>query len=74
MKAEYDLSKMKRRKNPYASKLKKQITIRVGQDILEYFNDMARETGIPYQSLINMYLRNCVVEQQKPVLTWSPGT
>jgi uncharacterized protein (DUF4415 family) len=72
MKAEYDLSKMKRRKNPYASKLKKQITIRVGQDILDYFNELSKETGIPYQSLMNMYLRNCVVEKQKPVLTWVP--
>lgn len=71
MKAEYDLSKMTRRKNPYASKLKKQITIRVGTDILDYFNQLSEETGIPYQQLINLYLRNCVVEQKKPELTWS---
>jgi len=70
MKAEYDLSKMKRRKNPFASQLKKQITIRVGTDILEYFNDLSKETGIPYQQLINLYLRNCVVENQKPELSW----
>ena len=70
MKAEYDLSKMKRRKNPFASQLKKQITIRVGTDILEYFNNLSKETGIPYQQLINLYLRNCVVEKQKPELTW----
>ncbi len=71
MKAEYDLSKMKRRKNPYASKLKKQITIRVGVDILDYFTELSKETGIPYQQLINFYLRSCVVEEKKPVLTWS---
>ena len=70
MKAEYDLSKMKRRKNPYASQLKKQITIRVGADILEYFNGLSAETGIPYQQLINLYLRECVVENKKPVLSW----
>ena len=71
MKAEYDLSKMKRRKNPYASKLKKQITIRVGEDILVYFNKLSEQTGIPYQQLINLYLRNCVVEEKKPLLTWT---
>jgi len=70
MKAEYDLSKMKRRKNPYASKLKKQITIKVGTDILEYFNSLSEQTGIPYQQLINLYLRECVVEQKKPMLQW----
>jgi predicted DNA binding CopG/RHH family protein len=53
MKAEYDFSKMKSRKNPYASKLKKQVTIRMGEDVIEYFKTMAEETGIPYQSLIN---------------------
>ena len=47
MKKEYDLSKMKKRRNPYASRLKKQVTIRMGTDIIDYFNAMAEETGIP---------------------------
>ncbi len=70
MKAEYDLSRMKSRKNPYASKLKKQVTIRMGSDVIEYFKGMAEETGIPYQSLINLYLRDCVATGRQPDLRW----
>lgn len=70
MKKEYDFSKMKGRRNPYSKKLKKQITIRLGVDVIDYFKDLARETGIPYQNLINLYLRECVVEGKKPVLNW----
>ena len=65
MKKEYDLSKMKKRKNPFAKQLKKQVTIRMGVDIIEYFKTMADETGIPYQNLINLYLRDCVASQRK---------
>jgi uncharacterized protein (DUF4415 family) len=71
MKAEYDFSKMKSRKNPYASKLKKQVTIRMGEDVIEYFKDMAEETSIPYQSLINLYLRDCVAQHRKIDLSWA---
>ncbi len=70
MKAEYDFSKMKSRKNPYASRLKKQVSIRMGEDVIEYFKNMAEETGIPYQSLINLYLRDCVTQKRKLDLTW----
>jgi len=70
MKAEYDFSKMKSRKNPYASKLKKQVTIRMGEDVIEYFKAMAEETGIPYQSLINLYLRDCVAKNRKVNINW----
>jgi uncharacterized protein (DUF4415 family) len=70
MKAEYDFSKMKSRKNPYASKLKRQVTIRMSDDIIGYFKDMAEDTGIPYQSLINLYLRDCVAHNRKPDLSW----
>ncbi len=65
MKKEYDLSKMKKQKNPFAKQLKKQVTIRMGIDIIEYFKDMAEETGIPYQNLINLYLQECVSSQRK---------
>ncbi len=64
MKSEYDLGKMKSRKNPYASKLKKPVTMRLSEDVVEYFKEMAEETGVPYQSLINLYLRDCVLHQQ----------
>jgi uncharacterized protein (DUF4415 family) len=71
MRKEYDLSKMRARKNPYAKRLKKQITIRVGVDVLEYFKELAVETGIPYQNLMNLYLRDCVVSKRRPSLKWT---
>jgi uncharacterized protein (DUF4415 family) len=65
MKAEYDLSKMKARKNPYASKLKKPVTMRLSEDVISYFKEMADEANVPYQSLINLYLRDCVAQHRK---------
>jgi len=70
MKKEYDLSKMKSRKNPYASKLKKPVTMRLSEDVIEYFKDMAEESGVPYQSLINLYLRDCVAQHRKVDISW----
>ena len=61
---------MKSRKNPYVSKLKRQVTIRMGQDVVSYFKGMAEDTGIPYQSLINLYLRDCMANERKPDLSW----
>ncbi|MES9827824.1 MAG: BrnA antitoxin family protein [Candidatus Thiodiazotropha sp.] len=71
MKKEYDLSKMKSRKNPYALKLKKPITMRLSEDVIQYFKDMAEESGVPYQSLINLYLRDCVVHNRKVDISWN---
>lgn len=65
MKKEYNLATMKRSKNPFAKQLKKQVTIRMGVDIIEYFKQMADKTGIPYQNLINLYLRDCMATQRK---------
>lgn len=70
MKAEYDLSKMKSRKNPYASKLKKPVTIRLSEDVIDYFKVMADEEGVPYQSLINLYLRDCASKHRKINISW----
>jgi uncharacterized protein (DUF4415 family) len=56
---------MKSRKNPYAPKLKRSVTIRLGEDLIEYFRSMPEESGIPYQSLINLYLRDCVNHLRK---------
>ena len=70
MKAEYDLSKMKSRPNPYAAKLKKPVTMRLGEDVLEYFKEMAEETGVPYQTLINLYLRDCMAHRRKIDINW----
>ncbi len=72
MQDEYDLSKMKSRPNPYAKRLKKQVTLRMNETVIEYFKDMAEETGIPYQSLINFYLMDCVVSKRKLQMTWTP--
>jgi uncharacterized protein (DUF4415 family) len=71
MRKEYDFSKMKGRKNPYAKMLKKQVTIRMGVDIIEYFKQMSEDTGIPYQNLINLYLRDCVQSGRKISIKWA---
>lgn len=72
MRKEYDFTKMKGRKNPYAKMLKKQVTIRMGVDIIEYFKSLAKETGIPYQNLINLYLRDCVQAKRRISMKWLP--
>ena len=58
-------------KNPYSKKLKKQITIRLDEDTIGYFKELAEEKGIPYQSLINLYLRDCAQEQRDLKLQWN---
>ena len=68
MRDNYDFSKSKR--NPYAKRLKKQITIRIDGDTICYFKDMADEKGIPYQSLINLYLRDCADTHRKLNVNW----
>lgn len=70
MKKEYDFSKMTGKKNPYAKILKKQVTIRIGIDIIDYFKKLSEETGIPYQNLINLYLRDCVQSHRKLSVNW----
>lgn len=70
MQDEYDLSKMKSRPNPYAKRLRKQVTLRMSLDVVEYFKQMAEDTGIPYQSLINLYLQDCVATHRKLNLQW----
>jgi uncharacterized protein (DUF4415 family) len=68
MRKKYDFSKARR--NPYASRLKKQLTIRLDEDTLAYFRELAEETGIPYQTLINLYLRECAQEKKRPSMRW----
>ena len=68
MKKEYDFSKVK--KNPYAKALKKQVTIRINDETIEYFKNMAEETGISYQNLINLFLQDCVENKKKPKIKW----
>ena len=71
MRKEYDFSKMKGRKNPYAKALKKQVTLRLGVDVIEYFKQLAKETGIPYQNLVNLYLRECAVSHKRLRVLWA---
>lgn len=69
MRDEYDFSQSVQ--NPYAKNLKKQITIRLEADVVDYFKSLAVETGIPYQTLINLYLQDCAKSQRKPSLKWA---
>jgi predicted DNA binding CopG/RHH family protein len=69
MKDQYDFSKSV--KNPYLRSPKKQITIRLDEETIVYFKSMSKDSGIPYQSLINLYLRNCVAEKQQLHLQWA---
>ena len=71
MRKEYDLTKLKSRRNPYAKHLKQQVTIRLGVDVIGYFKELAKETGIPYQNLINLYLRDCLASKRRPSLKWA---
>jgi uncharacterized protein (DUF4415 family) len=72
MKKSYDFSKAVR--NPYAKRLKKQLTIRLDTDTLEYFQGLSRELSLPYQTLMNMYLRDCAATRRRPRWASSPAT
>jgi uncharacterized protein (DUF4415 family) len=72
MRAEYDFSNA--RKNPYAKRLTRQITIRLDTALIDYFKQLAGEFGIPYQNLINLFLRDCATRKTRPALEWvQPG-
>ncbi len=74
MRKQYDFSKSV--KNPYAKFLKKQVTLRLNVDVVDYFKKLADETGIPYQNLINLYLQDCANSRKKLKLKWAsePGS
>ena len=67
---EYDIKNLNPRKNPYAKKLKKQISINIDGSVIDYFKQQANETGIPYQTLINLYLADCAEKKKKLKLDW----
>jgi uncharacterized protein (DUF4415 family) len=71
MKKEYDFANMKGRRNPHAVALKKQVTLRLGVDVISHFKKMAKETGVPYQNLINLYLSECARSHKKLSLKWA---
>lgn len=70
MRDEYNISELNPRKNPYASRLKKQITINIDGSTIEYFKSMSEVQGIPYQTLINLYLRDCAANHRQLQLSW----
>ena len=72
MRKEYDFSKA--RKNPYAALLKKQITIRLDEEAIDYFKSISDTVGIPYQRLINLYLRDCAASHRKLNLSWQESS
>ena len=71
MRREYDFSKA--RKNPYARRLRRQVTIRLEDATIRYFKALAEEVGVPYQTLINLYLRDCALSGRKLTLSWKPA-
>ena len=72
MRDHYDFSKMKARKNPYARLLKQPVTLRLDRDSVAYFKKLAAQTGMPYQQLINLYLRDCAVNHRELAIQWTP--
>ena len=71
MRREYDFSKAKR--NPYARRLKQQVTIRLEHDTIAYFKGLSEEMSIPYQTLINLYLRECASSRKRLAISWRPA-
>lgn len=71
MKAQYDFSKAT--PNPYAKRLKRSVTIRLDEGTIDYFQRLASELDVPYQTLINLYLRDCAVSGRRPAMTWRPS-
>lgn len=71
MRKHYDFSKAQR--NPYARRLKRQVTIRLDKATITYFKNLSGETGIPYQTLINLYLRECAFSRKRLSLAWRPA-
>ncbi len=71
MRKHYDFSKARR--NPYARQLKRQVTIRLDRDTIAYFKNLSEDTGIPYQTLINLYLRECAASRRKLSMSWRPA-
>ena len=70
MREEYDFSKSEARRNPYAKRLKKQITINIDNETIDFFKEQSKNSGIPYQTLINLYLADCVKQKRQLQMAW----
>ncbi|MBI5499201.1 MAG: BrnA antitoxin family protein [Deltaproteobacteria bacterium] len=71
MRKHYDFSKAK--PNPYARRLRRPVTIRLDEATIAYFRKLADDVGVPYQTLINFYLRDCVAARRRPSMRWTPA-
>ncbi len=70
MRKEYNISELSPRKNPYTNRLKKQVTIKIDNDTIDYFKEQSEKSGLPYQTLINLYLSDCASHNRKLNLSW----
>lgn len=70
MREEYDIRNLNPRKNPYSNRVKKQITINLDGAVIDYFKNLSQESGIPYQTLINLYLSDCVESKRELRISW----
>ncbi len=70
MKEEYDIEKLNPRKNPYSKRLKQQVTINIDRDTIDFFKMQSEDSGIPYQTLINLYLSDCAKQKKKLQMSW----
>ena len=71
MREEYEIEKLNPRKNPYKKKKKKQVTINIDQEVIDYFKQLSEQSGLPYQTLMNLYLLDCANHKRQLQLTWS---
>ena len=71
MRKEYNISELNPRKNPYTNRLKKQVTIKIDNDTIEYFKAQSEKSGLPYQTLINLYLADCASHSRKLNMSWA---
>ena len=71
MRKHYDFDKMKGQRNPYVKQLKQPITIRLDRATIAYFKELANELGMPYQNLINLFLRDCALRRKRLTLKWA---
>ena len=70
MREEYDIMNLNPRKNPYSNRIKKQVTINLDGTVIDYFKNMSQKSGIPYQTLINLYLSDCVESKRELRISW----
>lgn len=70
MREEYDVEKLNPHRNPYLKRLKKQVTINIDNDTITYFKDQSKKSGLPYQTLINLYLADCASKQRSLKISW----